>query len=294
MHLPDPPAVPIESPWAVDFYGGFRISGAATEPPDEDLKKREIKDRLAEAVERLSKQQEVLFAQDRYAVLLVFQAMDAAGKDSTIRAVMSGVNPAGCQVHAFKQPSSEELDHDFLWRTSTRLPERGRIGVFNRSYYEEVLVVRVHPEILDHQQLPSRDRSSIWAERLHSIREHEAHLARNGTIILKFWLNVSQDEQRRRFLSRLTDPEKAWKFEAGDLRDRARWKDYMAAYEEALNESSRPWAPWFAIPADDKPYMRMVVAETVASALEGLKVRFPEVPEDERGRFEAMRKELEG
>jgi PPK2 family polyphosphate:nucleotide phosphotransferase len=187
-------------------------------------------------------------------MLLVFQAMDAAGKDSTIRAVMEGINPAGCQVFSFKQPTSRDLDHDFLWRTSCSLPERGRIGIFNRSYYEEVLIVRVHPEILESQKLPdSVTLDTIWEERFESIRDLERPLARNGTIILKFWLNVSKEEQKARFLSRLEVPEKQWKFSNSDVRERRFWDDYMQVYEASLNATSRPWAPWYAIPADNKP-----------------------------------------
>ena len=228
-------------------------------------------------------------------MLLVFQAMDAAGKDSTIRAVLTGVNPSGCQVYSFKQPSKEELQHDFLWRTTRCLPESGRIGVFNRSHYEEVLITRVHPELLDAEKLPdgSEGDPDFWEHRYASIRDHEKHLVRNGTVILKFWLNVSKEEQRRRFLSRLEEPEKNWKFEASDVAERGYWKQYMAAYEEALNETSRPWAPWYAIPADDKPFMRMTVADIVVRTLEGLDLKYPKVGKDERARFDAIRKKLE-
>jgi len=236
----------------------------------------------------------VLYADNRYALLLIFQAMDAAGKDGTIRAVMEGVNPAGCQVFAFKQPSAEELDHDFLWRTTCRLPERGRIGIFNRSYYEEVLVVRVHPGYLAAQRLPGLgDPASLWPERFASIRDHEKHLARNGTVILKFWLNISKEEQRQRFLSRLEDREKNWKFSPADVRERASWDAYMAAYEEALRATSRSWAPWYAIPADDKSYMRMVVAETIVERLEALDLAYPGVDEKTAAEFDSMRRALE-
>jgi PPK2 family polyphosphate:nucleotide phosphotransferase len=218
----------------------------------------------------------MLYAQDRVSVLLVFQAMDAAGKDSTIRAVMSGINPAGCQVYSFKQPSREELDHDFLWRTTCRLPERGRIGIFNRSYYEEVLVVRVHPGYLDAQRLPHcEDLSSLWPERFEAIAAHELHLAQSGTLVLKFWLNVSREEQSRRFLSRIDEPSKNWKFSARDVDERQHWGAYMEAYEDALNATSRPWAPWYAIPADDKPYMRATVADLVVQNLERLGLSYP-------------------
>jgi PPK2 family polyphosphate:nucleotide phosphotransferase len=232
----------------------------------------------------------MLYAQDRYAILLIFQAMDAAGKDGTIRAVMSGINPAGCQVFSFKQPSAEELDHDFLWRTATRLPERGRIGIFNRSYYEEVLVVKVHPQYLDAQKLPENaDLKNIWQQRYQSICDHEKHLARNGTVILKFWLNVSHEEQRRRFLARIDEPEKNWKFSTGDVNERQFWPEYMAAYEAAINATSRPWAPWYAIPADDKPFMRMCVADLIVESLKKLNLAFPKVDAKEKARFAEMR-----
>jgi PPK2 family polyphosphate:nucleotide phosphotransferase len=235
----------------------------------------------------------VLAAGDKHAVLLVFQAMDAAGKDSTIRAVMQGVDPSGCQVFSFKKPSNLELDHDFLWRTTCRLPERGRIGIFNRSQYEEVLVVRVHPKILDYQKLPDPIYyDTVWDDRLRSIREQEEHLARNGTVILKFWLNVSKDEQKRRFLSRLDEPSKNWKFEPGDVVERRHWDDYMQAYEDALNATSRPWAPWFSIPADDKAYMQARVAEIIIEALQNIGLRYPEPSDEDRAKFAEARKEL--
>ena len=207
---------------------------------------------------------------------------------------MRGVDPSGCQVFSFKKPSPLELDHDFLWRTTTRLPERGRIGIFNRSQYEEVLVVRVHPEILKYQRLPGEiNLETIWDERMASIRQQEEHLARNGTIILKFWLNVSKDEQKRRFLARLDDPTKNWKFDAGDIRERRYWDKYMAAYEAAINATSRPWAPWYAIPADDKSYMRARVAEIVVAALKGIGLQYPVVTESDRASFAEARAELE-
>lgn len=283
-----------KSRWLVPYDGEFEVEHARTEPPKRAPSKKECERRLAELVDRIDELQRVLYADDRYSVLLVFQAMDAAGKDGTIRAVLSGVNPAGCQVHSFKQPSKEELDHDFLWRTGKDLPERGRIGVFNRSYYEEVLVVRVHPEYLDGQKLPDRPKlSTLWKERFRSIREHEQHLARNGTVVLKFWLNVSKDEQRERFLSRLDEPEKHWKFSSGDVKERGFWKDYQSAYQDLLRATSRKHAPWFAIPADDKPFMRLQVAQIVVDALESLDLKYPEVGEGERARFDEMRALLE-
>jgi PPK2 family polyphosphate:nucleotide phosphotransferase len=234
-------------------------------------------------------------ASDNHAILLLFQAMDAAGKDGTIRAVMTGVNPAGCQVYSFKQPSSEELDHDFLWRCAVRLPERGRIGIFNRSYYEEVLVVRVHPEYLRDEKLPwlPKDLDELWEQRFESIRNFEQHLARQGTVILKFWLNVGREEQKDRFLSRIEDAEKNWKFSSGDVKERARWDDYMKAYEEALRATSRPWAPWYAIPADDKAFMRVQVAEVIADTLRNLGLEYPDLSPSEREQLKDMRKVLE-
>jgi len=284
----------VDSPWRVDYDGGFKVGKARTAPPKDAPDKAGSKKALEQLTARLDTLQHILYAHDHRALLLIFQAMDAAGKDSTIRAVLSGVDPAGCQVHSFKQPSIEELDHDFLWRSVTRLPERGRIGVFNRSYYEEVLIVKVHPSILDKQKLPSGvDRELLWEHRYASIRDHEKHLARNGTVVLKFWLNVSKEEQRRRFLARLEEPQKNWKFETADVAERGRWKDYMHAYEEALNQTSRPWAPWYAIPADDKPYMRAAVADIIVRTLEDLGLRYPRPAKAERERFDAIRKQLE-
>lgn len=283
----------VNSPYLVSFDGSFRIDGAPTEPPD-DPGKDECRKRLSRASDRIADLQPILWAHDRHAVLLVFQALDAAGKDGTIRAVLSGVNPAGCMVHSFKAPSVEELDHDFLWRTTVRLPERGRIGVFNRSYYEEVLVVRVHEEFLRAQRLPDAiEPETFWSERHQSIRDHELHLARNGTVILKFFLNVSADEQRRRFLARLDEPEKNWKFNVRDVREREHRAAYLHAYEDALRATSRSWAPWYAIPADDKPYMRMRVAEIIADTLDAMNLRYPEPAPEDRARFAEMRALLE-
>jgi len=280
-----------DSKYLVPYDGSFDVGKTST-TPQTDGHRHKGKHRRR-ATRQLSLLQQVLAAGDRRSVLLVFQAMDAAGKDSTIRAVMQGVDPSGCQVFSFKKPSSLELDHDFLWRTTVRLPERGRIGIFNRSQYEEVLVVRVHPKILGYQKLPGElDLETIWDERLRSIRQQEEHLARNGTVILKFWLNVSKDEQKRRFLARLDDPAKNWKFEPGDVKERRYWDQYMAAYQSALNATSRPWAPWYAIPADDKSYMRARVAETIINAMQGIGLRYPETPEDDRADFAEARAEL--
>jgi PPK2 family polyphosphate:nucleotide phosphotransferase len=281
-----------KNPFLVPFDDSFCLSEAPTSIQDSPDRKT-CKKRLAKMVDRLDDLQRRLYAADKHSVLLVFQAMDAAGKDSTIRAVMSGVNPAGCEVFSFKQPSHEELDHDFLWRTSKRMPQRGRIGVFNRSYYEEVLVVRVHPEYLGGQKLPFQPPlEQLWQERLESIQDQEKHLARNGTVILKFWLNISQQEQHRRFISRLDDQRKNWKFSSGDVSESSHWGDYMHAYEEALKATSRPWAPWYAIPADDKPFMRLQVAETVVSALEDLDLQYPTVSDKQLAKMEEARKRL--
>ncbi len=283
------PFAPPASPFAVPFAGGFSVADQATRPPEDSDGKKALKKALARQVDRISDLQRKLYADDRYALLVVFQAMDAAGKDGTIRAVMSGVNPAGCEVSSFKSPSSEELDHDWLWRTVKALPQRGRIGIFNRSYYEEVLAVRVNEPYLQAQRLPAltdgTDRESLWAARFDSIRDHELHLANNGTVVLKFWLNVSSDEQRNRFLERLSTPEKYWKFSKHDLSARDGWDDYMQAYEQLLNETSRAHAPWFAIPADDKPFMRLSVATIIADTLEALPLQWPEKSAEELARF---------
>jgi PPK2 family polyphosphate:nucleotide phosphotransferase len=233
---------------------------------------------LTDEVKRLSDLQERLYAEGRWAVLIVLQGMDAAGKDSIISHVMSGVNPQGCDVHSFKAPSAEELDHDFMWRTSTRLPARGRIGIFNRSYYEDVLVARVHPEVLERQKLPpALTGKHVWEERFADIRAFERHLARSGTLVLKFFLHLSKEEQRRRFLDRLEQPAKRWKFSMNDVHERKRWDDYMVAYEDMIRATSRPAAPWFVVPADHKWFTRLVVAAAVIEALESLDLAFPKI-----------------
>jgi PPK2 family polyphosphate:nucleotide phosphotransferase len=234
--------------------------------------------RLADHVDRLAERQELLYAHDRYALLLIFQAMDAAGKDSIIKHVMSGVNPQGCQVFSFKHPTATELDHDFLWRTTTCLPERGRIGIFNRSYYEDVLIVRVHRAILQAQRLPDEVLSdrSVWKKRYQSIVDHERHLHRNGMRIVKFFLHVSKEEQRKRFLARLDDPKKNWKFSPGDVAERALWKDYMRAYAECLEATSTDHSPWYAVPADDKPNARLIVSQVVLETMKSLRMRYPQ------------------
>lgn len=285
---------PIDSPYRVHFDGSFRVAKSDTAPPEDDQgKKKKHKKALNACIERMRELQRAMYADDSWSLLLVFQAMDAAGKDGTIRAVMSGVNPAGCQVYSFKKPSEEELDHDFLWRINRRLPERGRIGIFNRSHYEEVLVVRVHPEYLEGQKLPGKFAlEQLWQDRFESIRAFERHLARSGTVILKFWLNVSKEEQRSRFLDRIDEPESNWKFNPGDISERGHWDSYMEAYEDALNQTSRPWAPWFSIPADEKPYMRLKVAEIIVETLEKMAPKYPEVNDDVRKRLMAYREQL--
>ena len=239
--------------------------------------KDEAEKLLAEGLEQLRELQDKLYAQDRWSVLLVFQAMDAAGKDGTIKHVFSGVNPQGCVVHSFKAPSEQELDHDYLWRSTVRLPERGHIGIFNRSYYEEVLVVRVHPELLDRQHLPKDvvDKK-IWKRRYRQIRDYESHLRENGTLIRKFFLHVTKGEQRRRFLERLEQPEKNWKFSERDVAERRAWKDYQQAYDDAIAHTAAPDAPWYVVPADNKWFTRLMVGAAVIEALKTLDLRYPE------------------
>jgi len=239
--------------------------------------KAEAKALLDEGIQRLTELQQRLWASNTWSVLIVLQAMDAAGKDSLIKHVMSGVNPQGVEVHSFKQPSVEELDHDFLWRTTQRLPSRGRIGIFNRSYYEEVLVVRVHNNLLAEERLPAGVDKKIWKHRFDDIRAFEQHLARNGTLVLKFFLNVSREEQRKRFLDRLDLPDKHWKFSLSDVAERKLWPKYMAAYEEAIRETSRDYAPWYVVPADNKWFTRMVVAAALVDALDRLTLDYPKV-----------------
>jgi len=279
-----------DNPYRVPFDGSFKVAAAPSSPPQPCDGKKALRKQLKKSVTRFEELQRRLYAQDTHAILLVFQAMDAAGKDGTIRAVTSGVNPAGFQVSSFKQPSSMELEHDFLWRTTRRLPERGRVGVFNRSHYEEVLVVRVHPEYLREQRLPpDSNPPRLWEQRLHAIREHERHLYDNGTIVLKFWLNVSKDEQRARFLQRIDVAEKNWKFSRGDIDERKHWDAYMDAYQHTLNATSRPWAPWYAIPADNKPFMRAVVADTIVRTLQNLDPTYPRVSKEKKAELMELR-----
>lgn len=249
---------------------------------------------LADQVAELSQLQQLQYASNRYAVLLIFQAMDAAGKDGAIKHVMSGINPQGCQVFSFQHPSAEELDHDFLWRTTQALPERGRIGIFNRSYYEEVLIVRVHPEILRAQQLPDdlQDGKTIWQERYRSIMGLENHLYHNGTRIIKFFLHLSEEEQRKRFLARIDEPEKNWKFSAADIEERKFWPQYMQAYEACLSATSSKIAPWYVVPADDKENARLIISRIVLDTFSSLNMRYPETDAKRRQELQSIREQL--
>jgi PPK2 family polyphosphate:nucleotide phosphotransferase len=287
----------LAAPYCVAERGTFRLKDV--DPADDgglgDATEAVAKDLLEDGVARLARLQEKLYAQGRWSLLLVFQAMDAAGKDGAIAHVMSGVNPQGCQVFSFRAPSRDELAHDFLWRCAKALPERGRIGIFNRSYYEEVLAVRVHPALLEAQRLPEPlVGKEIWDERFQDIRGFERHLARNGTVIRKFFLHVSRREQKKRLRERMDDPDKHWKFSGGDLEQRAYWKDYMDAYEEAIRETATPYAPWVAVPADNKWYTRMVVAAAIVDALEGLDLRYPEPTPEQEKAIAGARKALRG
>ncbi len=256
--------------------------------------KKDYRKTLAEHIDQLSAQQDLLYAFDRYAVLLIFQAMDAAGKDGAIKHVMSGVNPQGCEVFSFKQPSAQDLDHDFLWRTTRCLPERGRIGIFNRSYYEEVLIVRVHPEILRARKIPPEllEKKTIWEQRYSSILDLEKHLHRNGTRVVKFFLHLSNDEQRKRFLKRIDDPAKNWKFSQADIKERKLWNDYMKAYEECLSATSTGHAPWYVVPADDKKNARLIISQIVLDTLKELKMSYPKPGKAQLKELQAIRKVL--
>ncbi len=286
---------------AEDFIAPYRVTDGkkfhlkSVDPADtgEVRSKKTARVWLERGIEWMTERQNMLYAQDRWSLLLVFQAMDAAGKDGAIRHVMSGLNPQGCQVFSFKAPSNEELDHDFLWRSMKCLPERGRIGIHNRSYYEEVLVARVHPEILDSQKLPNKLRTKqIWKQRYESISDFERHLARNGTVIRKFFLHVSRDEQKKRFMERLSQPEKNWKFSSADVRERGFWDKYMAAYEDAIRATATPDAPWFVIPADNKWFTRLMVAAVIANALDSLHLAYPKVSDAKRKELKAAKEEL--
>jgi PPK2 family polyphosphate:nucleotide phosphotransferase len=286
----------LSRPFRVEGGKGFRL---ARHDPGETLHldasdKERARQGLERGVEALAALQDMLYAQNRWSVLLVFQAMDAAGKDSAIKHVLSGVNPQGCQVTSFKAPSTEELDHDYLWRCMKALPERGRLGIFNRSYYEEVLVVKVHKDLLAKQHLPSAlIRKSIWEERYEDIRHIERYLARNGTLVIKFFLNVSKAEQKKRFMERLDNPDKNWKFELGDVRERGHWDEYMEAYEESIRATATPQAPWYVVPADNKWFTRLVVAGAIIDGLAGLKLHYPRLDSAKRAELAVARTELE-
>lgn len=262
--------------------------------PDDLPPEEEVEQLLKQRVKEISDLQNVLYADHKWSVLLIFQAMDAAGKDSTIKNVLSGVNPQGCEVHSFKQPSARELEHNFLWRAAKCTPARGKIGVFNRSWYEETLIVRVHPEFLEPQHLPDGlVTDNLWDERLEDISLFERHLARSGTKILKFFLNISPEEQKKRLLSRMDNPKKNWKFDKSDIDERAHWDDYMHAYEQAIQKTASDYAPWFVIPADNKPYARLAVADAVLAALKTLNLSWPEVKEELKAALPDYRKKLE-
>jgi PPK2 family polyphosphate:nucleotide phosphotransferase len=288
-------ARPFSSPFRVESGSKFRLGRV---DPGDTLKlnsadKPRAKEALAIGIEALTQLQDMLYAQDRWAVLLIFQAMDAAGKDGAIKHVMSGVNPQGCQVFSFKAPTHEDLDHDFMWRTSKSLPERGRIGIFNRSYYEETLVVRVHPELLAAQKIPrSLVTKKIWKERFADIRDFERYLARNGVAICKFFLHVSKKEQKKRFLQRLDDPDKNWKFSANDAKERDHWDDYMEAYEDMIRNTAAEEAPWYAVPADNKWFTRVVVCAAVIETLAGLDLAYPHVGKAKRQELAEARRLL--
>ena len=263
---------------------------------DDFASQEQAQAKLQHNVEQLARYQDLLYSDQSYSLLLIFQAMDAAGKDGTIKHVMSGVNPEGCEVYSFKSPSSEELRHDFLWRTYKALPERGRIGIFNRSYYEEVLIVRVHPEMLEKEHLPgfTKPDEKFWQHRFESINAMERHLVRNGTMILKFFLHVSKQEEQNRFLERLNNPDKNWKFSASDLQERLHWDDYMHAYEEMINQTSTRHAPWYIVPADHKWFTHLVVSDIVAGTLKGLGLKYPSVTPEQRKQLDRARAVLEG
>jgi PPK2 family polyphosphate:nucleotide phosphotransferase len=288
-------ACQLAAPFRVNSGKNFRLKD---HDPGNTLKfdkkdKDRSKETLAQGVQALSLLQDKLYAQDQWAVLLIFQAMDAAGKDGAIKHVMSGVNPQGCEVHSFKAPTSEELDHDFLWRCSKRVPERGRIGIFNRSYYEETLVVRVHPEILGKQKLPQDVLTKdIWTQRFEDIRAFERYLTRNGVIVRKFFLNVSKEEQKKRFLSRIDTPEKNWKFSSSDVQERQFWNDYQKAYEETIRHTATKDSPWYVVPADSKWFSRVVVAAAVIEALNSLNLAYPKVGKRQRAELAAAKKQL--
>ncbi|MFK7955718.1 MAG: PPK2 family polyphosphate kinase [Lysobacterales bacterium] len=281
------------SPYLAPFDASMRHGKCPTKPPADVADKKDLKKTLKDLGEEIDDLQRRLYAGNQYSMLLVFQALDAAGKDGTIRSVFEQVDPAGVNVSSFKSPTEEELEHDFLWRCAKELPRRGNIGIFNRSYYEEVLIVKVHPEYLENQKLPpySSERA-LWQARYEAIRQHELHLAQSGTIVVKFWLKHSKQEQKRRFMSRLNEPQKNWKFAVSDVKERGYWSQYMSAYQGAVNATSRPWAPWYVIPADNKSYMRVAVAETVRDTLKSLDLRYPRQTAARKKVLADMKKQL--
>jgi PPK2 family polyphosphate:nucleotide phosphotransferase len=285
----------LASPYRIDHGKNFKLKDYDPDETGNLHSKEHAVELLEKGVAEMSELQTKLYAQDSWALLLIFQAMDAAGKDGAIKHVMSGVNPQGCQVYSFKAPSVEELDHDYLWRTMQRVPERGRIGIFNRSYYEEVLVVRVHPEVLAKQRIPARFLSKrIWRERFDEIQDFERYLWRNGVAVRKFFLNISKKEQKKRFLERLEEPGKNWKFSTADLRERDYWDEYMKVYEDMIRHTSSKHAPWYVVPADNKWFTRTVVAAAIVETLESLNLAYPKVDPEERKKLHAAKVELEG
>ncbi len=279
--------------YRVESGKGFRLK--KYDPGDTaGLREEDAQEHLQHSISQMEEMQNKLYAQDRWSLLLIFQAMDAAGKDGAIKHVLSGVNPQGCDVHSFKVPSEEELDHDYLWRSVKRLPERGKIGIFNRSYYEETLVVRVHPEVFSREKMPPElVGKDLWQERFQDIRHFEKYLAHNGTVIRKFFLHLSKGEQKQRFLARLDEPEKNWKFSAADVREREYWDEYMTAYEDLIRNTATKHSPWYVIPADHKWFTRLVVASVIVETLESLKLQYPRVSAEQRKALQAARKELD-
>jgi PPK2 family polyphosphate:nucleotide phosphotransferase len=285
----------LAKPYRVEHGGKFRLKDFDPADTGKIHSKAQAKKLLEQGIASMAELQDKLYAQDRWALLLIFQGMDAAGKDGLVKHVMSGVNPQGCQVYSFKQPSSEELNHDFLWRTMQRVPQRGQIGIFNRSYYEEVLVVRVHPEVFKNERIPqSLVTKNIWEERFEDINAWEGYLSRNGIVIRKFFLNLSRNEQKRRFLARLDEPEKNWKFSAADVHERQYWPAYMHAYEDVIAHTATKHAPWYVVPADNKWFTRLAVAAAIVDTLEDLKLSYPKVDAVARKRLQAAKAALQG
>jgi PPK2 family polyphosphate:nucleotide phosphotransferase len=284
----------LSDPYRINHGKKFRLKDFDPSSTAQVHSKERAQELLDRGIADMRDLQDKLYAQDRWAVLIILQGMDAAGKDGLIKHVMSGVNPQGCEVHSFKQPSGEELNHDYMWRSNRRLPERGHIGIFNRSYYEEVLVVRVHPDILKNERVPGElITKNVWQERFEDIKNSERYLARNGTVVRKFFLNISKKEQKKRFLERLDEPEKNWKYSASDVKERQFWDKYMAAYEEMIAGTSSKHAPWYVVPADNKWYTRLVVAAAIVEAMGELKLSYPKISGEQRKQLAAARKELE-